>query len=70
VELNVTVERELPLHSLLSVGYVGRLGLHLQRESDINQPTTATIAPYLDANGNLPTNQPGLLDSLSAVQGL
>jgi hypothetical protein len=66
---NVTVERELPLHSLLSVGYVGRLGLHLQREADINQPTTATIAPYLDANGNLPSNQPGLLDSLRPYKG-
>ena len=30
--------------SVLSVGYVGRRGLHLQRESDINQPTIATVA--------------------------
>ena len=40
---NFTVERELPLNSILSVGYVGRRGLHLQRESDINQPTIATV---------------------------
>ena len=30
---NFTVERELPLKSLLTVGYVGRRGLHLQREA-------------------------------------
>src|SRR5436309_11930502 len=41
---NVTVERELFWKSLLSVGYVARRGLHLQRESDINQPTLATAA--------------------------
>ena len=40
---NFTVQRELPWKSVLSVGYVGRRGLHLQRESDINQPTTATV---------------------------
>ena len=32
--------------SVLSVGYVGRRGLHLQREADINQPTTATVAAH------------------------
>lgn len=41
---NITVEREMPWKSLLSVGYVGRRGLHLQREADINQPTIATVA--------------------------
>jgi len=40
---NFTVERELPLDSIVSVGYVGRRGLHLQREANINQPTIATI---------------------------
>jgi hypothetical protein len=40
---NFTVQRELPWQSVLSVAYVGRRGLHLQRESDINQPTTATV---------------------------
>ncbi|MFL6452064.1 MAG: carboxypeptidase regulatory-like domain-containing protein [Bryobacteraceae bacterium] len=38
---NFTVERELPGNSVVSVAYVGRRGLHLQRESDINQPTIA-----------------------------
>jgi len=40
---NVTVQRELPWKSVLSVAYVGRRGLHQQRESDINQPTLATV---------------------------
>jgi carboxypeptidase family protein len=40
---NVTVQRELPFKSVLSVGYVGRRGLHLQRESNINQPTPDVV---------------------------
>jgi len=32
--------------SLLSVGYVARRGVHLQREADINQPTTAVVAAH------------------------
>src|SRR5205807_9329392 len=43
---NFTVERETFWKSVLSVGYVGRRGLHLQRESNINQPTTATVAAH------------------------
>ena len=38
--------------SHLSVGYVGRRGLHLQRESDINQPTTAVVAANPGVNIN------------------
>src|SRR5712672_1714428 len=49
---NFTVERELFWKSLLSVGYVARRGLHLQRESDINQPTLATRAANPTANIN------------------
>jgi hypothetical protein len=41
---NIVVERELPYHSSMTIGYVGRRGLHLQRESDINQPTPAAVA--------------------------
>src|SRR5579872_1301881 len=40
---NGTVERELPGSTMLSVGYVARRGLHMQREADINQPTVATV---------------------------
>ncbi|MBV9436873.1 MAG: carboxypeptidase regulatory-like domain-containing protein [Acidobacteria bacterium] len=41
---NLTVERQLPWRSVVSAGYVGRRGLRLQREADINQPTLATVA--------------------------
>ena len=40
---NFTVERQV-FDSVLSVGYVGRRGVHLQRESDINQPSPAVVA--------------------------
>jgi predicted heme/steroid binding protein len=49
---NFTVERELFWKSLLSIGYVGRRGLHLQREADINQPTTAVVAANPGVNLN------------------
>jgi predicted heme/steroid binding protein len=40
---NVTVQRQLG-NSVLTVAYVARRGLHLQRESNINQPTPDVIA--------------------------
>ena len=40
---NFTVQRELPGNVVTSVAYVGRRGLHQQREADINQPTIATV---------------------------
>ncbi|MBS1855541.1 MAG: TonB-dependent receptor [Acidobacteria bacterium] len=40
---NVTLEREIPFDTVLTVAYVARRGLHLQREADINQPTLATV---------------------------
>ncbi|HKV22954.1 MAG TPA: carboxypeptidase regulatory-like domain-containing protein [Candidatus Acidoferrum sp.] len=49
---NTTVERQLPWKSQLSVAYVGRRGLHLQREADINQPTTDVIAANPGVNIN------------------
>jgi len=67
---NFTVERELPFSSVVSVAYVGRLGLHLQREADINQPTTDVVAanpgvrldalrPYLGYNSIRETDNIG-----------
>jgi hypothetical protein len=41
---NVTVERQIPLNSTVSAAYVGRRGLHLQREANINQPTPEVVA--------------------------
>jgi hypothetical protein len=49
---NVTVERQLPWNSILSVGYVAHRGLHQQREADINQPTLAQRAANATANIN------------------
>src|SRR5207248_7149353 len=40
---NFTLERQLPGNMFATIGYVGRRGLHLQREADINQPTIATV---------------------------
>jgi hypothetical protein len=49
---NLTLEREMFWKSILTVGYVGRRGLHLQREADINQPTTAVVAANPGVNIN------------------
>jgi predicted heme/steroid binding protein len=49
---NVTVERELFWKSLVSIAYVGRRGLHLQREADINQPTVDVAAANPGVNIN------------------
>ncbi len=43
-QMNATVERQMPLKSMLTVAYVGVRGLHNQREADINQPTAAVVA--------------------------
>ena len=55
---NFTVERETFWKSLLSVGYVARRGVHLQRESDINQPTTAVVTAPANAGVNLNALRP------------
>ena len=56
---NVLVEREIFWKSVASVGYVGRRGLHLQRESNINQPPAGTIQANPGVN----------LDSLRPFKG-
>ena len=40
---NVTVERQLPLSSVLSIAYVGHRGLHAWQVYDINQPTVGAL---------------------------
>jgi Carboxypeptidase regulatory-like domain/TonB-dependent Receptor Plug Domain len=40
---NLTIERELPLNSVLSVAYVGARGLHNWRVFDINQPAAGAL---------------------------
>jgi hypothetical protein len=49
---NVEVERELPINSVLTVGYVGRRGLHLPIVYDINQPTQGTLLANPGVNVN------------------
>jgi hypothetical protein len=40
---NFTFERQMPLKTMVTVAYVGRRGLHLQQEMDINQLPVGTI---------------------------
>ncbi len=61
---NFTVERQLFWKSVASAAYVGSRDLHLPLEFDINQPTTADVAPYI-SNGKLTVN----LDSLRPYKG-
>ncbi len=49
---NVTVERELPLNSVLSVGYVAHRGLHAWEVYDINQPTAGALQANPGVNVN------------------
>jgi len=56
---NFTLERETFWNSVLSVGYVGRRGLHLQREADINQPTLGAITRNPGVNPNALRPYPG-----------
>lgn len=62
---NVTFEREIGFSTLVEVGYVGRRGLHAQRERNINQLPVGTC----------PANQPGftggcpLINPANAAQG-
>lgn len=48
--VNLTVERQLPWSMIVSAAYVGRRGLHLQREADINQPKTPVLSGNIDAS--------------------
>jgi hypothetical protein len=40
---NLTIERQLPLNSVLSIAYVGARGLHNWRVFDINQPAVGAL---------------------------
>jgi predicted heme/steroid binding protein len=55
---NFAFERELPWKSNLSLAYVARRGLHLQREADINQPTTAVVTNPANAGVNVDALRP------------
>ena len=49
---NATVERELGFNTVLEVSYVGRKGLHAQRERNINQLQPGTIQANPGVNNN------------------
>ena len=49
---NITVQRELPLNTVLSVGYVAHRGLHAWQVYDINQPTVGALQANLGVNIN------------------
>lgn len=42
-QYNLTIQRELPFRTNIEVGYVGRIGLYLQRERNINQLLPGTL---------------------------
>lgn len=44
--MDLSVEQELPLHSSLSLGYVGTRGLRLPYFIDVNQPAPSTTRTY------------------------
>ncbi len=74
---NVTVERELAQNTVLEVSYVGRKGLHLVRERNINQlqPGTIQANPGINANYLRPYKGYGPIrlsntDASSFYQGL
>ena len=49
---NVTVERQLPLNSVLTVGYVGHRGLHGWQVYDINEPQAGALTSNPGVNAN------------------
>jgi len=55
---NFTVQRELFWNTVLEVAYVGRRGLHLQEESDINQLPEGTLTNPANAGINPDTLRP------------
>ncbi len=49
---NVTVQREIGFDTTLSVGYVGRVGVHLERERNINPLPVGTLQNPANAGAN------------------
>ncbi len=49
---NVSVQRELPLHTVLTVAYVGHHGDHAWQVYDINQPTVGALLANPGVNVN------------------
>jgi hypothetical protein len=49
---NLTVQRQLPLHSVLTVAYVGHRGNHAWQVYDINEPTVGALLANPGVNVN------------------
>jgi hypothetical protein len=49
---NLTVQRQLPLHSVLTVAYVGHRGNHAWQVYDINEPTAGALLANPGVNVN------------------
>jgi hypothetical protein len=49
---NVTYERELPFNTILTAGYLGRVGTHLERVRNINQLQPGTLQQNPGVNVN------------------
>lgn len=49
---NVTFERELPFDTILTTGYIGRVGTHLERVRNLNQLQPGTIQANPGVNVN------------------
>jgi hypothetical protein len=56
---SLSVQRELPLQMVADVTYVGRMGLHLQRERNINQLQPGTVQANPGVNVNALRPYPG-----------
>ncbi|QHS50625.1 carboxypeptidase-like regulatory domain-containing protein [Edaphobacter sp. 12200R-103] len=55
---NLSVERELPLHTVLGVAYVGRRGLHGQFQANMNQAPVGSVAAAKAAGLNINSYRP------------
>ena len=55
---NTTVEREVGFGTTVSVGYVGRVGLHLERTRDLNQLPVGTVQDPVNKGINVNVLRP------------
>jgi hypothetical protein len=62
-QYNVTIQRELPFATTVEAGYVGRTGLYLQRERNINQllPGTRQANPGINPDALRPFKGFGMI---------
>jgi len=59
IQSAISVERQLPHHTMLAVTYANAHGLHLLRSQDINAPLPGTFNPLVPGSGVFPLSRPG-----------